>query len=205
MSNSGSIIQAPEPKIHIYLWLVYLFPIVYIAYGLWEANMYSLGQVIQVLTSPSILGIIAVLILCPLVTSRIAFKSIISYDGTEQSCDKCNAIAQFFPNLTIVLPPFIAIFTPFLARAGAKRNGFEYEFFPFLLMSIGATFLFSLFFYILFLQHYEKWQANLPLKKKYIKLSLVSRNVLVAFFTSCGMFCVRFVRCLFQKIEMHQS
>lgn len=190
MDSTESIVKAPEPKVHIYLWFVYLFPLVYVAFGLFIANMYTVSEIVQLVLSPQNLLMVILLVGCPSITSYLAIKKIRSYDGTEQSCDECNTVAQLFPNLTIIIPPVIALCAPFLARMSARGRGLEFELFPFFLLCVGATYLFSLFFYIPFLQHYERWQEKLPLKKKYVKLSLVGRNSLVSFFTSVGMFCV---------------
>lgn len=190
MDSKESIIRAPESKVHIYLWFVYLFPVAYVAFGLLVSNMYTLPEIVRLLFSPGNLIMAVLLIGFPSITSYVAIKKIRSYDGTERSCDECNTVAQLFPNTTILIPPMIAIVAPFLARYSARLAGLEFELFPFFLLCVGATYLFSLFFYIPFLQHYERWQEKLPLKKKYVKLSLVGRNSLVSFFTSVGMFCV---------------
>jgi len=183
MNNGKTIIPPQGWKINFLLMTVYWIPIFYIGSISGLTGMYTWAEVGQIMISPSTLLMGLFLIVWPIASMQYTFKKIRSYDGTEKSCDSCNAIAQFFPNLTIIVPPILAVCYPFVIRSACNRNGITFEFLSMILLTVGATYLLSLFVYIHFLQQYERWQEKLPLKKKYIKLSLVARNVLVAFFT----------------------
>ena len=189
MSSDGKLISPAPKEIYIYLFFTYLAPFFYLFAGSMYDNIYTTSEIITFLVS--LLIPLALAVILPLATSYVAINKIRSFDGTDKSCDECNAVAQLFPNLTIGLPPIIAVLIPLCGKSFMGSN-YQNKFVPSMLLSIGATFLLSLFFYILFLQHYEKWQEKLPLKRKYVKLSLEVRNTLVAFFTGLGLVCVSF-------------
>src|SRR5574344_1754609 len=199
MADEKTIIPPQSTKINVYLVTVYWSPIIYIIVCTYLTGMYNWTEIFKMLSAPSLLCLLAFNAVWPMLTVYVAFKKIRSYDGTEESCDKANAVAQFFPNFTIIVPPILSFIYPFAIKAAAARNNFHFEFFAYLLLCVGSTFRFSLFFYIHFLQNYEHWQKDLPLKKKYIKLDLVFRNVLVAFFTSLGIVCVAFCPLFVEK------
>ena len=192
MSDSVQVIPHQGWKINTLLLAVYWCPVLYMIIISGVTGMYTWKEIVTILIEPTTLLTGLVIVAWPLLTIYVAFKKIRSYDGSEKSCDDCNAFAQFFPNFTIIIPPVFSFLYPFIIRHAVLKNGMQFDFLAYLFLSIGATFLFSLYWYVLFLHRYEKWQKFLPLKKQYIKLGLVMRNTLVAFFTSLGIVFVSF-------------
>jgi len=54
------------------------------------------------------------------------------------------------------------------------------------MFSVGNCFLFALFFYVFFIQNFEKWLHPIPLHPDYKGMSLKIRSVLTAFFSFTG-------------------
>ena len=77
------------------------------------------------------------------------------------------------------------IFPEIVIFAFASR-GIQVEHVPILMSCIGNTFIYSLCFYILFMQSFEADLTKLPFLKEYKSMSLLTRNILVSFFNAFG-------------------
>ena len=109
------------------------------------------------------------------------------YDGSEKSFVRASKIAALYSKVTIICPIVLNfIFAIWIELTDLVPSDISGVKLAFVLCSLGSTFLTSLFFYILFLQTYEKWQSFLPLRAKYQGMSITLRSVLVGFFSISG-------------------
>ena len=122
----------------------------------------------------------------PVVTFYYFTNIIRSYDGTEETLVKANKASLLYTKLSIIVPVLLNVLfvvwiikTDIVSRGGGRRIAMAF-------CATGSTFLLALFFYIIFLQSYERWQKFLPLRAEFQGMSLSARTMFVAFFTISG-------------------
>ena len=109
-----------------------------------------------------------------------------SYDGSEESLIKASKASYAYTKISIYIPVGInLIFVLWIAFSNIvpTSGGVVLAMF---FCALGSTFLLALFFYIFYLQAYEKWQKFLPLRPEYQGMSLIVRSILVGFFAITG-------------------
>ncbi|OJF77214.1 MAG: hypothetical protein BKP49_03515 [Treponema sp. CETP13] len=160
---------------HFYFWIL-------VSYN----KVFSFSQVVTFLFSWQYLLHVLVTVLICIVVSTIFIKKITSYDGTKDTFVTASKSAMLYPTASIGFPILLMLFLPNTLKSAAVANGFDISIQTIWVMALGALFLLSLLFYILWIKKYEPWLKWLPLEKEYIALNQVARSVIVAFFSSSG-------------------
>lgn len=184
--NRNLEIPKPPKKILLFNYLIFISPFIGFVVQLFFVGYKPVNEVLLILEAVTFQVFFWLVLLVPLILYIIFMKPILSYDGSEKSLHKANISGKFYPTISLVIPIIFNIVLPIMLNL---EKGISYKTdigISILLSTIGSLFLFSLFFYILFIQAFESYIQFVPLLKKYVGMSLTIRSVLVAFFSSIG-------------------
>ena len=180
--------QTPKPpiKILIFSFLEYFAPLVGLVAQVVIGGYYDKQNVLTLCKGGYFVFYFWVALIVPFLSYFFFVKRIRSYDGSEESLIKASKASYSYTKLSIYIPLLLnVVFTIWLPFSNIVPidggRGLALVF-----CSIGGTFLLALFFYILWLQNYEKWQKFLPLRPEYQGMSLIVRSILVSFFSIAG-------------------
>ena len=100
--------------------------------------------------------------------------------------EKAVKAARLYPLIIQIIPISIGILTPVLVLF--ETGGFSNPAWAlsYITVNLGHVFLSALLFAIIFIEVYEEWIEFLPLDESQLGMSLLMRNVLVAFFSLSG-------------------
>ena len=174
-------IPVPPKTIFIFNFLlfngIFLFDILYGSY----ANIMPVDVVKQFLGAPPLIitGILNVII--PIMLYKKYMPLIQHIQHTEDGVNKANTALQRYTRLSMRLAILIALISPvtILLWVGIKEPT---QVTACIFATTGIFFLVGPLFYMLYLQHLEKWASFLPFKKEYITISYTARGMLIAFF-----------------------
>ncbi len=180
------------PKLEVItLWLLYLSPSPVCIYASTINRLFSVAQFFQLIVSPVFIIYVLAYISFPALYHRYCINTIMSFDGTEEKEIKCNKIINSFGSINIMVVVANSIIMPLLIGLSSKTRGPEnFETGTFMMISVGHTFLLSLFFYIIWIESFEGWVTFIPFRKKYLKMGLMKRNLYVATFASLGLLAI---------------
>lgn len=111
-----------------------------------------------------------------------------TFDGSEESIVKCNKSVKAFETSALVCAVLNSYVVTQVVNWACKFKQIEMEVLPFLTSCMGSVFLFSLFFYICFMQNFEQHLYALPFRVEFKSMSLSVRGALVTFFGVSGTF-----------------
>ena len=95
--------------------------------------------------------------------------------------------AKSYETLLIIIPVLSSLIFPvIIVFAGSRENMGTDMFNALLMFAVGNCFLFALFFYVFFIQNFEKWLHVIPLHTDFKGMPLKVRSVLTAFFSFTG-------------------
>lgn len=179
-------IEPMPKKVLIYYLLVFLAPLPAMFLCFLYYGVFSFAEVLKIIFNPlAIVGFLALAII-PFACYNVVIKKLCEYDGSDESMRKTNKLAKSFETISmltgILLSPVIA----FVINSIAKSLGLEYETIQLSLICIGTVFLLALFFYICFMQNYEKNLVNLPFSAEYKSLPITTRSILITFIGCSG-------------------
>ena len=153
---------------------------------------HAIGQMAKVVFSPVILAYFAVLIAVVLVSTMIVYKKIAAYDGSEESCVECNKAQGLLINVNIVSALVHGILFGVLLSVIATKKGIHLPMLPSVLLSFGATMLWGITSYVLWIEAFERWMSFVPFRKEFMSFGLIMRNSFVAILTCLGLVCCVF-------------
>lgn len=140
--------------------------------------------------------------LVPYVLYRLISNKIDSYDGDEAASKKINNSARSYIVLSGVLPVIFNLILPAMALYDVPlilRNAITIQ-------AFGSVCLLGLFFFIMFLQHFENNIAFLPIRKDAGITPLIYKSVVVSFFSSFGVLAVSLAPLIvYEKTDMDFS
>ncbi len=142
----------------------------------------SFRQLATVLFSPVTLGYYALLIVIVAFSTRKTYSVLAAYDGTEESCNKCNKKANSLMKLNVAVAVLNGSIYATIITSLAKAKGIFIPVLPAHLLAYGINILVALTCYILWIEAYEHWMHFIPFKKEHMSFGLLARNTLVAFF-----------------------
>ena len=179
-------IEPMPKKVLIYYLLVFLAPLPAMFLCFLYYGVFSFAEVLKIIFNPlAIVGFLALAIV-PFACYNVVIKKLCEYDGSDESMRKTNKLAKSFETISmltgILLSPVIA----FVINSIANSLGLEYETIQLGLICIGTVFLLALFFYICFMQNYEKNLVNLPFSAEYKSLPITTRSILITFIGCSG-------------------
>jgi len=178
-----------SPKIFVLYLLIYFAPILVDWMVLPYMGAVTLHDTFKVSLSPvfiiGIIGIVAFVFAWYFTQT----KKILQYDGTNpESVARTNKLAKRFESITMYTAVLNGILAPLVVMFSFKMKKLPFEVSAMFIGCFGYMCLFSLMFYILFMQSFEKCLWMVPFSKEYKSMSLVKRSVLVTMFGVLGLF-----------------
>lgn len=187
--------MAPSPakRIFILSWLIVVaWQIPFIA-GLGLFSFLSFKEIFSIFFRPVALSLFIVDSLFTFFLYRFAMKTFVRYNENEAAYRKALIMVKLFQTILILVPVIASFVNPFLiVLANASHLLHTDKFRAILMFSSGNCFLFSLFFYVVYIQVFEKWAHFIPLSKEIRGMSTRMRSVLTGFFAFLGTFLVAF-------------
>ncbi|MCR5698808.1 MAG: methyl-accepting chemotaxis protein [Treponemataceae bacterium] len=114
-------------------------------------------------------------------------KKILKYDGSDpESVAKTNKLAKRFESITMYTAVSNGVIAPLIVMVSYRIKGLPIDIKPLFVGCAGYMCLFSLMFYILFMQSFERTLWIVPFSAKYKSMPLVKRSVLVSGFGAIG-------------------
>ena len=185
-STSTGLIKPLPAKVFRYLTLVYIGPMVCSILFMFSFKMFTPLEVLRMYSTPIALITTALLGLFIWFICFRMNRILARYDGSPEAIAKTNKSAKSF-EMTVMLSGTInGVLCWLVVRKAAKICGIFCDEVPLLLLLNGSVFLFALFFYICFLQNFEKNLYMLPFTLEYKSMSLAIRSILVTFFGCFG-------------------
>lgn len=170
--------------------LVFFVPVVAVSLVPIYLGFLDAATVIALVTAPPTIISFIIVVAAALFCYKHFVKKILAYDGSDASIATANGAEKKFVILAIVIPVVNGFFIPVLIKLDSLMLGISVRLLPMLFISVSQLFLFSLFFYIHFIQRLESAVSFLPLRRQDIPLTLVARSTLVAFFSCIGIFMI---------------
>ena len=109
-----------------------------------------------------------------------------NYNTNEAAYKKALKSIKKYESLLIVIPIIVSFAIPFILTSFTAEYNNKNIFNAVLMFSVGSCFLFALFFYVFFIQNFEKWLHIIPLHNDFKGMPLKIRSVLTAFFSFTG-------------------
>ena len=195
MNEKPQKIQIPElpTKVSVLFWLVIIFPLVWsTGYGAYNKT-FTLKTFFILHLSPVVLLFDIVYIGSFIFMKRHTLNKIALYDGTMDSIHDANAANNKLPYLFIGTLLSACFVYPIVLGISARSHGIDtYETIAFLCLYTGTVFVFSLLFYIKWIESWEHWLSFLPFSREHMKFTILNRNVLVAGFAIVGILLLEF-------------
>ncbi|MFA6938084.1 MAG: HAMP domain-containing methyl-accepting chemotaxis protein [Treponema sp.] len=177
---------APELKNDVLLYntLTFVMPIPIILFLTWFSGLFTLSEIGKFFTSPFVWLIGIIINLYPIITFYIIKNFFRKYDGSEKFIKKSNIISKYYFAVSLALPIFFSFVLPSLVIPILKKNNIAVDFAPIVLCSVSGTLLPGMLYYILFMEHYERYISFIPLTKQDTMFTSVQRSVLISFLSA---------------------
>ena len=126
----------------------------------------------------------------------------LNYHRDEAAYRKALKAIKQYETVLIIIPVLFSALFPFILTYVYMREAMHTALYTAVLMfSVGHCFLYSLLFYVLFLQRFEKWIFHIPLHYSFRGMPLRVRSVLTSFFGCAGMLLVSFSPIMVLNLE----
>lgn len=192
MSDSSTELNdliPPFPKKMVICYFAVCFlPAVILGPVLVFINEFTFAEFSAVITAPVVVPALIVFpIALPAVFYFYCTKKLYGFDGSRESANSMNLLAKRFEMIHMLYGLFNGLLALLFVILGCRARGIAYDFPVLFFTSVGNTFLFALFPYIVFMQTFEEHICKLPFSSEYKSLPLVIRNTLVTFFSCTGL------------------
>ncbi len=171
----------------------YLLPSLLFGVIAWALGACTFSEYMQTLADPVLYILLAIQIILPFATFKWYKKQIDEYKASEEGNRDMNSKVNLFEKISIAFPVLCYLIVPFLYSARYHARGLSYQAFggesPLAFdftLTLGITFVFALFTYILFMQSIEHSLDWLPYRSEFQTMSLVARTVTIAVFALLG-------------------
>lgn len=178
--------RLPPKKVLIFNWLIYVSPLVMFLLNVTFFGSLTREQAFQFFINPLFLVLVVFLNVFPFILYKYFITIIAHYDGSEESLIKANKKALLYTKLSTFIPIFLNVILGLLLLIGYTGEKTYLISLSIIYQSLGCVFLYSLFFYVLFLQNFEKYLHFLPLREEFLSMNIKTRSILVAFFAITG-------------------
>ncbi|MBP3708793.1 MAG: hypothetical protein J6I73_00070 [Treponema sp.] len=187
-TGSFRLIEKFPIKATVFFFATFLLPAVMHGPLLVFVNGFTGEDYIRIVLSP-VYGIgFALFSICiPILLYFTYTKKIGKYDGSQQSVELVNHAVKRFEIIAIIAGNMTGVFTILLFILTCRIMRIQYELLPIIFVCLGNTFLFALCPYVVFMQSMEHHIHNLPLRKEYITLTVLSRNIAVTGYAFAGL------------------
>lgn len=187
-TGQNGLIPSFPGKMMIFYFAVCFLPAVVLGPVLVFIGEFTFSEFIGVVTAPVVLPALIVFpVILPAVFYLFCTKRLCMFDGSRDSARSVNLLAKRFEMLFMLYGLFNGILALLFVILGCRARGISYDFPVLFFTTVGNTFLFALFPYIVFMQTFEEHIHKLPFSSEYKSLPLVVRNTLVTFFSCTGL------------------
>lgn len=132
---------------------------------------------------------------------KISIKKIKAYDGSAESAKKVNKSIKILELVTIAIAVLNGPFLGFLILNFCSANGIDLPKVPVFLVCIASVGLFTCFFYICFMQNFEKALHKVIFSEENLSLNLLLRTLLVNGFAVLGILCLSIAPMFVEKFD----
>lgn len=147
------------------------------------AGVFSYEQIYKIIFS---ISYIISLVITAIITIFQYYYFMKKIDDYKLNMERAIRATSLYPLLYQVFPVLNSIIAPIFVLL--EINGFSDTNFVlrYFLINIGNVFVFALFFGIIFITRFEAWANFLKFEESQIGMTLVTRNILVAFYSLTG-------------------
>lgn len=191
MVETQNISELKIPKrIPVYYALLFAVTILNALLTLEFFKIISFSEIFSTFIKP--VPLLIALLMASLLTVfyKISIKKIKTYDGSSESAKKVNKTIKILELVTIAIAVLNGPFLGFLILNFCSANGIDLPKVPVFLICIASVGLFTCFFYICFMQNFEKALHNVIFSEENLSLNLLLRTLLVNGFAVLGILCL---------------
>lgn len=191
MVETQNISELKIPKrIPVYYALLFAVTILNALLTLEFFKIISFSEIFSTFIKP--VPLLIALLMASLLTVfyKISIKKIKAYDGSSESAKKVNKTIKILELVTIAIAVLNGPFLGFLILNFCSANGIDLPKVPVFLICIASVGLFTCFFYICFMQNFEKALHNVIFSEENLSLNLLLRTLLVNVFAVLGILCI---------------
>lgn len=191
MVETQNISELKIPKrIPVYYALLFAVTILNALLTLEFFKIISFSEIFSTFIKP--VPLLVALLMASLLTVfyKISIKKIKAYDGSSESAKKVNKTIKILELVTIAIAVLNGPFLGFLILNFCNANGIDLPKVPVFLICIASVGLFTCFFYICFMQNFEKALHNVIFSEENLSLNLLLRTLLVNGFAVLGILCI---------------
>lgn len=191
MVETQNISELKFPKrIPVYYALLFAVTILNALLTLEFFKIISFSEIFSTFIKP--VPLLVALLMASLLTVfyKISIKKIKAYDGSSESAKKVNKTIKILELVTIAIAVLNGPFLGFLILNFCSANGIDLPKVPVFLICIASVGLFTCFFYICFMQNFEKALHNVIFSEENLSLNLLLRTLLVNGFAVLGILCI---------------
>ena len=177
-------------RIPVYYALLFVVTILNALLTLEFFKIISFSEIFSTFIKP--VPLLVALLMASLLTVfyKISIKKIKAYDGSSESAKKVNKTIKILELVTIAIAVLNGPFLGFLILNFCSANGIDLPKVPVFLICIASVGLFTCFFYICFMQNFEKALHNVIFSEENLSLNLLLRTLLVNGFAVLGILCI---------------
>lgn len=198
---AGNIQQSKKAKKFaklsvLFQFFVYMIPVFLFVPFAQRLNIIKYSEVKYLLSAP-VIGYVLFMTVFAGVHVFLVYRLHNFYDGSEESQSRVNKSVKFHLTLTIILAILFNLFIPLITAFSLVNRGIHLEHVgnespvqPIFFAHLGILFIFSVFFYILFVRFYESSIGYIPYDKKQMPIGLYRRNIFSSVTLILGMILV---------------
>lgn len=191
MVEPPNISELKIPKrVPVYYALLFAVTILNALLTLEFFKIISFSEIFSTFIKPVPLLVALVFVSVLTVFYKISIKKIKAYDGSAESAKKVNKSIKILELVTIAIAVLNGPFLGFLILNFCSANGIDLSKVPVFLVCIASVGLFTCFFYICFMQNFEKALHNVIFSEENLSLNLLLRTLLVNGFAVLGILCI---------------
>lgn len=202
MVETQNISELKIPKrVPVYYTLLFAVTILNALLTLEFFKIISFSEIFSTFIKP--LPLLVALLMASLLTVfyKISIKKIKAYDGSSESAKKVNKTIKIFELVTIAIAVLNGPFIGFLILNFCSANGIDLPKVPVFLICMASVGLFTCFFYICFMQNFEKALHNVIFSEENLSLNLLLRTLLVNGFAVLGILCLAIAPMFVEKFD----
>lgn len=155
-------------------------------YG-WFTKIVPDNELWLIFISPSALFGLCTTLSVPILLYRNCIPIIKNWNSEDDGINRANKALAVYSITSIIVPFLLSVTVPTIALLWIGVQDWA-KFVATGLAAMGSMFFVSLFFYVVWLQRFEKYVKFLPLEKKHITMSYTGRGVAVGFALFTGIF-----------------
>ena len=182
-NKSNPVLTEPPKRIFVFSSLILTSWQIVLVLGLFIFGIMPPDAFKKIFLNILPLVICAVTFVCAYILHKSFANIFMQYHQNDEAYKKALKSIKKYQSLLILTPVLCAIAIPYLFIFIRAPEYYRTDVFTaILLFSLGSCFLFALFFYVFFIQNFEKWLHPIPLHKDFKGMPLKIRSVLTAFF-----------------------